>query len=201
MSIYNPAPLFVSNHTMDRTLSDVILDLQINWRTSDVASAGSVSQGRTLCGGTITSETATLTFESCSYYPALTQFSRTVTITLTDDLTEYEADGIYLVIRRPESSIQVTDIEIEPYLVMYPENMESDVTNALPVELNSSDSMQITATETTISVAATAPLVVLPETARKQGIRLINGLKPVNGDISINGLLNMQIVVGVPANE
>ena len=121
MSIYNPAPLFVSTHTAYRTISDVILDLQVNWTAADRVESGSVAQGKTMCSGTITASTATLTFQGCSYYPVLAQFSRTVTISLTGDLAEYEDDGIYLVIRRPDVSVQVTDIEVEPYLVMYPD--------------------------------------------------------------------------------
>lgn len=70
----------------------------------------------------------------------------------------------------------------------------------LPTQLNSSDSVQITANETTISVSASVPLVVLPTAERKAGIRWINGLKPVNGDVSISGLSNMQIIVGAPNN-
>lgn len=387
MSIYNPAPLFVSTHTAYRTISEVILDLQINWPTADRVESGSIAQGKTVCSGTITSSTATLTFQGCSYYPVLAQFSRTVTIPLTGDLAEYEENGIYLVIRRPDVPVQVTDIEVEPYLVMYPdtqttiapkrrnfnglhysleglsaafnqirnadfvwdcvfylydvaatdnypmvrsdsslvtgmashnddrsyafrfyhpflENAErlsisdhftynqndSSYTNCftggsisygtpihmrciressgetgtvklyfndvlatelqgnvvslptdfafyadsdlefqsmsitntflqrtwmmpndiiwevapesvvLPTHLNSSDSVQITANETTISVSASAPLVVLPTAERKAGIRWINGLKPVNGDVSISGLSNMQIIVGAPNN-
>lgn len=121
MSIYNPAPLFVSTHTAYRTVSEVILDLQINWPTADRVESGSIAQGKTVCSGTITSSTATLTFQGCSYYPVLAQFSRTVTIPLTGDLAEYEENGIYLVIRRPDVPVQVTDIEVEPYLVMYPD--------------------------------------------------------------------------------
>lgn len=387
MSIYNPAPLFVSTHTAYRTISEVILDLQINWPTADRVESGSIAQGKTVCSGTITSSTATLTFQGCSYYPVLAQFSRTVTIPLTGDLAEYEENGIYLVIRRPDVPVQVTDIEVEPYLVMYPdtqttiapkrrnfnglhysleglsaafnqirnadfvwdcvfylydvaatdnypmvrsdsslvtgmashnddrlyafrfyhpflENVErlsigdhfaynqndSSYTNCftggsisygapihmrciresnretgtvklyfndvlatelrgtvvslptdfafyadsdlefqsmfitntflqrtwmmpndiiwevapesvvLPTQLNSSDSVQITANETVISVSASAPLVVLPTAERKAGIRWINGLKPVNGDVSISGLSNMQIIVGAPNN-
>lgn len=387
MSIYNPAPLFVSTHTAYRTISEVILDLQINWPTADCVESGSIAQGKTVCSGTITSSTATLTFQGCSYYPVLAQFSRTVTIPLTGDLAEYEENGIYLVIRRPDVPVQVTDIEVEPYLVMYPdtqttiapkrrnfnglhysleglsaafnqirnadfvwdcvfylydvaatdnypmvrsdsslvigmashnndrlyafrfyhpflENAErlsisdhftydqndSSYTNCftggsisygtpihmrciressgetgtvklyfndvlatelqgtvvslptdfafyadsdlefqsmfitntflqrtwmmpndiiwevapesvvLPTQLNSSDSVQITANETVISVSASAPLVVLPTAERKAGIRWINGLKPVNGDVSISGLSNMQIIVGAPNN-
>lgn len=200
MSIYNPAPLFVSTHTAYRTISEVILDLQINWTTADRVESGSIAQGKTMCSGTITANTATLTFQGCSYYPVLAQFSRTVTIPLTGDLAEYEDDGIYLVIRRPDVSVQVTDIEVEPYLVMYPDIVESD-SDGLPTQLNSSESVQITANETAISITATTPLIVLPTTDRKNGIRLINGLKPINGNITINGLSDMQIIVGAPAHE
>ena len=386
MSIYNPAPLFVSNHEASRALSDIILDLWIDWRTSDIVQSGSVQQGVTLCSGTITSSTATLTFRGCSYYPSLKQFSRTITLTLTSDLGEYEDNGIYLVIRRPStSSVQVTDIGIEPYLVMYPEDRTaitpkrrnfnglhymlpglSDIFNltgnadfvwecvfylykvsatndypmiysdstsrvgmashnddrlyafrfyhpflsdveriswgdqftinpndpsytlcftgssisygtpihmkcvresvddigyvrlyfndvlatelrgkivklptdfnfyvdsdlefqsmsftntfqkrtwtlsqdiiweitpesvVLPAQLNSSDSVQITANDTEIMVSAAAPLIVLPEYKRKQGIRLINGLKPVNGNITISGMPDMRVIIGAP---
>lgn len=200
MSIYNPAPLFVSTHTAYRTISDVILDLQVNWTTADRVESGSVAQGKTMCSGTITASTATLTFQGCSYYPVLAQFSRTVTIPLTGDLAEYEENGIYLVIRRPDVSVQVTDIEVEPYLVMYPDIVESD-SDGLPTQLNSSESVQITANETAISITATTPLIVLPATDRKNGIRLINGLKPINGNITINGLSDMQIIVGAPVHE
>lgn len=190
MMQYNPSPIIVDPTS---PAAMYIADLRIVWTAEYRVSAGSAAQGSTYCSGSVSQTTATLTFTSCSFYPDLQQYSRTIELSLTDEFTEYSDSGCYLLIQRPTSTIAIPLTEVEPYLAIFDD--QQNMENTLPSTLNSSDTVTISATDTGLAINADIPLVLLPEQTRISGIRCINGITPVNGDITITGIGDTLVLI------